>query len=126
LPDFNLEKKRILCVEDDQDTCELLTFLLSDYQLIFADTIKKSLDLFKTEHFDLCLLDNRLSDGHGTELCRQIRALNSSVPIIFVSGVAYEEEIQKAIDAGAQAYLVKPYSLDELLKVVKELTDSNK
>lgn len=125
MSELNFEKKKILCVEDDQDTCELLTFLLSDYQLIFADTIKKSLEVFNKQQFDLCLLDNRLSDGDGVDLCGQIRALNSSVPIIFASGVAYEDEIQKALDAGAQAYLVKPYSLDELLKVVKELTESN-
>lgn len=119
----NFEKKKILCVEDDQDTCEMLSFLLSDYQLTFADTIKKALEVFQKERFDLCMLDNRLSDGDGTDLCRQIRVLNSSIPIVFASGVAYDDEIQKALDAGAQAYLVKPYSLDELLKVVKELTD---
>lgn len=125
MSDYNLEKKRILCVEDDQDTCDLLSFLLTDYQLVFADTIKKSIELFTTQHFDLCLLDNRLSDGEGIDLCREIRALNSSVPIVFASGVAYQEEIQKALDAGAQAYLVKPYSLDELQKIVKELIESN-
>jgi DNA-binding response OmpR family regulator len=115
------EKKRILCVEDDADTCELLTFLLSDYQIVFTDTLQKSIELFKSEHFDLCLLDNWLSDGLGTNLCRQLRALNPSIPIIFASGVAYQDEIQKALDAGAQAYLVKPYSMEELQKVVKDL-----
>lgn len=121
LSDFFSEKKKILCAEDDKDTCHLLTFLLSDYDIVFADSIKKSLELFKLIDFDLCLLDNWLEDGLGTDLCRAIRTLNSSVPIVFVSGVAYKDEIQKALDAGAQAYLVKPYNPDELQKVVKEL-----
>lgn len=121
LPKSFSEKKRILCVEDDKDTCDLLTFLLSDYEIVFADSIKKSIELFKLISFDLCLLDNWLGDGSGVDLCREIRALNPSVPIVFVSGVAYKEEIQKALDAGAQAYLVKPYNPDELQKIVKEL-----
>lgn len=123
MSEFFSEKKRILCVEDDKDTCDLIAFLLSDYEVIFAENIKKSLELFKTKHFDLCLLDNWLRDGLGTDLCREIRALNNSIPIVFVSGVAQGHEIQKALDAGAQAYLVKPYSPEELQQVVKELID---
>jgi CheY-like chemotaxis protein len=121
LSNFISEKKRILCVEDDQDTCEMLNFLLAEHQILFTDSIKKTLEVFKTQNFDLCLLDNRLSDGTGTDLCRQIRALNPTIPIVFVSGVAQNQEIERALNAGAQAYLVKPYSLDELQKIVKEL-----
>jgi DNA-binding response OmpR family regulator len=123
LSNFFSEKKRILCVEDDEDTCELLTLLLSDFEIVFTDSIEKSITLFKTGRFDLCLLDNWLVDGLGVDLCRQIRHLNPSVPIVFISGVAQTDEIQKALDTGAQAYLVKPYSFEELRKIVKELTE---
>jgi DNA-binding response OmpR family regulator len=123
LSNFFSEKKRILCVEDDEDTCELLTLLLSDFEIVFTDSIEKSIALFKTGRFDLCLLDNWLVDGLGVDLCRQIRHLNPSVPIVFISGVAQTDEIQKALDTGAQAYLVKPYSFEELRKIVKELTE---
>lgn len=111
----------ILCVEDHQDTCDLLAFLLSDYTLIFADSVEKSLELFANQHFDLCLLDNWLVDGFGTDLCRQMLETSPHTPIVFTSGVAQKSEIQKAYDAGAKAYLVKPYNPDELLQVVKEL-----
>jgi CheY-like chemotaxis protein len=124
LSDFLSTKKRILCVEDDADTCELLTFLLSDYQLVFADSIKSTLKAFETQHFDLCLLDNWLVDGTGTDLCQQIRVLHPTIPIMFASGVAQKDEIQKALNAGAQAYLVKPYFPDELQKIVKELVEN--
>ncbi|NJM52745.1 MAG: response regulator [Blastocatellia bacterium] len=87
MSDFILEKKRILCVEDDKDTCELLVFLLSDYQIVFTHSIEKTLKVFRSEHFDLCLLDNWLTDGLGTDLCRQLRALNPFIPIVFTSGV---------------------------------------
>ena len=121
MSDFIAEKKKILCVEDDQDTCELLVFLLSDYHLVFTESVERTLEVFRNENFDLCLLDNWLSDGKGTDLCRQIRAVNPSIPVVFASGAAEKEQIEKALEAGAQAYLVKPYSLEELQKVVKEL-----
>jgi CheY-like chemotaxis protein len=54
LSNFFSEKKRILCVEDDEDTCELLTLLLSDFEIVFTDSIEKSIALFKTGRFDLC------------------------------------------------------------------------
>ncbi len=122
---FFSEKKTVLCVEDDQDNCELLEFVLSEYNMIFADNIKESLELFNARQIDLCLLDNWLGDGYGTDLCKQLRNLNNNVPIVFISGVAQNDEIQKAMNAGAQAYLVKPYLPDELQKIVKELIDSN-
>jgi CheY-like chemotaxis protein len=125
LSDFLLKKKRILCVEDDEDTCELITFLLSDYTVLFTDSIKNATKMFETEHFDLYLLDNWLSDGIGVDLCRKIRTLKPNVPIMFASGVAQKDEIQRAINAGAQAYLVKPYLPEELQKIVKELIELN-
>ncbi len=125
MSDFLSNKKTILCAEDDPDNCELLTFLLSDYEVVFAGSVEAAIKLLETRHFDLCLLDNWLPDGSGVDLCRQIRALIPTVPIIFASGVGQKEEIQKAIDAGAQAYLVKPYFPEELQKIVKELIELN-
>jgi CheY-like chemotaxis protein len=114
-------KKRILCVEDHEDTCELIAIILSDYEVIFSKTIAESIKLFKSQPFDLCILDSLLEDGHGIELCRQLLALKPDTPIIFASGVSQRQEINKALAAGAKAYLVKPYDLDELQQIVKEL-----
>lgn len=121
--DMSLRKKKILCVEDHEDTCELIEFLLADYEIIFTDSIENSLKIFTTEDFDLCILDNWLIDGFGTDLCKQIRTLNSNIPIVFASGVAQKHEIQKALNSGAQAYLVKPYLPNELQQVVKKLIE---
>lgn len=118
-----LRKKRILSVEDDADSCELIEFVLSDYEVVFASSIREAVRLFQNDNFHLCLLDNRLSDGAGTELCSKIRTLNESVPIVFASGIGHKMDIQKALDAGAQAYLVKPYFPEELQKIVKELIE---
>lgn len=116
-------KKRILSVEDDADSRELLGFILSDYEVVFAGTFKEAIRLFEREVFHLYLLDNWLSDGAGTDLCLRIRAVNKTVPIVFASGIGSRGDIQKAIDAGAQAYLVKPYLPEKLQQIVKELIE---
>ena len=123
MSDCRSEIKRILCAEDDGDTRELLTFLLDEYELSFTDSIKDAMALLEAHHFDLYLLDNWLADGVGVDLCREIRVLTPHTPIIFASGVAQKDEIQKALNAGAQAYLVKPYFPEELQKIVKELIE---
>lgn len=114
-------KKRILSVEDDSDSCELLEYILSDYEITFANNITEAFHKFTSQEFHLCVLDNWLSDGVGIELCARIRNLNNQIPIVFASGIGNLSDIQQAIEAGAQAFLVKPYLPEELQKIVKEL-----
>jgi DNA-binding response OmpR family regulator len=114
-------KKRILCVEDDRDTCELLSVLFSEYDVVFAGSLREAFSLLESEHFDLYVLDNWLPDGSGIEVCRKIHELKPDMPIIFTSAVGQKSEIKKALAAGAREYLVKPYEPEELQKVVKEL-----
>ena len=113
--------KRILCIEDDNDTCELLGFLLSEYDFKFAHSPKEIFPLIETERFDLYILDNWLPGVSGVDLCKKIRALYPETPIVFTSGISSKAKIQEAFDAGANKYLVKPYEPDELQKIVKEL-----
>lgn len=117
------DKVRILCVEDDQDTCELLGVLFSDYDIKFVHTVSEGLRLFESQKFDLCILDNWLPDGSGIELCKKIRALDESSPIVFTSAAGYKTDIEKALDAGAQEYIVKPYEPEKLRKIVKKLIE---
>jgi DNA-binding response OmpR family regulator len=101
---------RVLCVDDYEDSRLMLTTLLK-LVLIEAKavgTAAEALSLMQTERFDLCLLDSRLPDIDGFELCRRMRALDSQTPILFFSGAAYEADKKRGIEAGANAYLVKP------------------
>lgn len=119
-------KKRILCVEDDKDTCELLGILFSDYEVVFAGSIKEAFSLLESQHFDLYVLDNWLPDGSGIEVCQKIHALKPLIPIIFTSAVGQKSEIKKALAAGAKEYLVKPYEPEDLQKIVKELISNHR
>lgn len=67
------------------------------------------------------VLDSRVGDGLGVDLCRNIRELDQITPILFYSGVAHEKNKKEALNAGAQGYLVKPASIPELYETVREL-----
>ena len=112
-------RPRVLCVDDDEDSRVMLTTLLR-LALIEAKavgTAAQALSLIQSERFDLYLLDSRLPDLDGFELCRRMRALDLDTPILFFSGAAYETDKKKGIDAGADAYVVKP-DLDGLVGII--------
>ena len=115
-------KCRILCVDDHEDTPEMLKLLLSDlnYLVHAAHNIEEAMELAKTHEFDLYVLDKRLPDGNGLELCAMLNQLTPGVPCIFYTGDAYEIHRQEAIAAGADAYVAKP-ELDVLIETVHKL-----
>jgi len=109
----------ILYVDDHEDSGEMLKLLLSpmNYQLHTAHTAQQALELAKLEKFDLYVLDKRLPDGSGLELCKRLTSLTPGVPCIFYTGDAYETHRQEAVAAGADAYVPKP-DVDQLLETV--------
>ena len=117
---------RVLCVDND-DTCELLSTILgfSKIKVISAFTVADAWRLAQAEPFDLYLLETRLSDGDGFELCRRLHQFAPRTPIVFYSAEAYEVDRQKGLTAGATAYLVKPY-FDDLAATVLEIITNKK
>lgn len=118
-------KRRILCIEDDEDTCEMLTFALqsSGYEVVSAQTFADGLSKALTDGFDTILLDSHLPDGLGIELCEKIRGFKSRTPIIFYSGEARPDCIEMAMKAGASAYLVKPIDPLEVEQTIAGLLE---
>jgi CheY-like chemotaxis protein len=115
-------KCRILCVDDHDDTSEMLRLLLGgpDYEVHTARSVEDALETLKTTKFDLYVLDKRLPDGTGLDLCLKLNALTPGIPCIFYTGDAYEVHRQEALAAGADAYVPKP-DLDALVKAVEKL-----
>jgi CheY-like chemotaxis protein len=115
-------KCRILCVDDHEDTPEMLQLLFSDsdYDVHAAHTILEALALASTYEFDLYVLDKRLPDGSGTDLCLKLGLLTPRVPCIFYTGDAYEVHRLEAFAVGADAYVSKP-DLDALIQTVHRL-----
>ncbi len=119
---FPRQKKRILFVEDHEDTWEIVELTLAECKLSFARTFYGGLRLARRGYFDLYLLDNWLPDGSGIGLCIAIREFDPHTPILFYSAAAYERDIQEAMRSGAQGYLVKPVKSDALERMVAKLT----
>ena len=115
--------RRVLCVDDDEDTCTMLRGLLGliDCRVVTAATAAEALGLIARGRFDLYLLDNWLPGGSGVELCREIRRSDPTTPIVFYSGAGLDSEREEALAAGARAYLVKPGDAAALVETVRRL-----
>jgi len=112
----------ILCVDDHFDTSEMLQKLLSeeDYEVKVCATIEEARKLAVASQFDLYVLDKRLPDGTGMELCAILNQLTPGVPCIFYTGDAYEIHRLQAMEAGAAAFIPKP-DVDGLIDAVQKL-----
>lgn len=111
---------KILIVEDESSFSEALSFLLSKegFEVAIAETGRAAIELFKSQSFDLILLDLMIPEISGIEVCRTIRA-TSAVPIIMLT--AKDSEIDKVVglELGADDYVTKPYSSRELVARIK-------
>jgi DNA-binding response OmpR family regulator len=109
-------------VDDHHDTSEMLELLLAkeNYAVETAGTMEEACKLAETKQFDLYVLDRRLPDATGLELCERLQELTPGVPCIFYSGDAYELHRREAIAAGAAAYVAKP-DIDGLIDAVQRL-----
>ena len=118
------KKPRILCV-DDEDNCEMLELMLQlagyDYDFVGVSSTDDALKKIAKEKFDLYILEYRLPDIAGIELCRQIRQTDSETPIMFFSGMARPSDRDKAMGAGATEYLIKPNDLDRFGETIERL-----
>lgn len=116
------KRPRVLCVDDDEDSrVMLITFLkLALIEAKAVGTAAQALSIIQTERFDLYLLDGWLPGLDGFELCRQMRAFDPDTPILFFSGAAYEADKKRGLDAGANAYVVKP-DVDGLVGSITQL-----
>lgn len=112
-----MKQFRILYTEDD----ETLAFLTKDnleqnnYEVVHCPDGKLGLETFKKEKFDICIFDIMMPKMDGFELATDIRKANTDIPIIFLSAKTLKEDRIKGLRLGADDYLVKPFSIEELL-----------
>ena len=113
---------RVLCVDDHRDTSEMLQLLLSeeDYEVHTAATKEEAHRMAVAIRYDLYVLDKRLPDGTGLELCEMLNELTPGVPCIFYTGDAYEIHRREAMAVGAAAYVAKP-NIEGLISAVHNI-----
>jgi DNA-binding response OmpR family regulator len=115
--------ERILIVEDERAVARGLEygFEREGYAVLLAETGRRALELARKDDPHLILLDVRLPDISGFDVCRQLRAEGRRMPILMLT--ARDEEVDKVLglELGADDYVVKPYSLRELFSRVRAL-----
>jgi two-component system response regulator ResD len=112
----------VLCVDDHLDTSEMLQMLLSEenYVVHTAATMEEACRMAAETEYDLFVLDKRLPDGTGVELCERLMRITPAVPCIFYTGDAYEIHRREALAAGAAAFVAKP-DVEGLINAVHQL-----
>ena len=115
--------EKILIVEDERAVARGLEYGLSSegFVVLLAETGQQALDMARKEDPHLILLDLRLPDISGFDVCRQLRAEGRRMPILMLT--ARDEEVDKVLglELGADDYVVKPYSLRELISRIRAL-----
>jgi len=122
-----MAKAHVLHVDDDPDLRLLISASLQDFGYVVATggTVAEGLELANEFKFDLCILDVRLPDGTGIELCQEINLIQPGVPVIYYSAYASDEEQEAALSVAGDAYLKKPVSAEVLEKTIDELLNRN-
>ncbi|MPY25530.1 response regulator transcription factor [Shewanella psychropiezotolerans] len=113
----------ILIVEDEPDLANLIKLNLNtlSYGVSHSTTLKHARETLEVKQFDLILIDRMLPDGDGIMLCQQLRESGQTVPCMMLTAKDSEADIVLGLEAGADDYLVKPFSVLELRARVKAL-----
>jgi len=116
---------KILIAEDEPDIRDLVAFMLrfAGYEVLAASNGEEAVQTASREIPDLVLMDVRMPRMTGYDACRLMKATPSlkDVPVVFLSAKGQESEIQSGLEAGAEEYLLKPFSPDELTNRVKKI-----
>ncbi|MDK9607232.1 response regulator transcription factor [Lelliottia wanjuensis] len=115
--------KQILLVEDDSDIASLLRLNLEDegYAITHEADGARALERIDQAHWDAVILDLMLPNVDGLEICRRIRQLTRYLPIIIISARSSETDRITGLETGADDYLAKPFSVQELIARIKAL-----
>ena len=116
------DRKKILCIEDQPDTCDMFQIVLPDYKIVSAASKTEGVSLARTGHFSLILLDYYLPDGTGDEVCGMIRGFDQITPILFVTGSrSFTERRARAIGAQGTVKKASPTFIEQIQARTSEL-----
>ncbi len=115
-------KKRVIVVDDDKSILRTFTRILqkNGYEIDVAETGKEAIEKSAKKNYNLALIDIRLPDMDGTDLLTKMQKTMQGAIKIMITGFPSLETGVKALDEGADAYLVKPVKPEELLALIEE------
>lgn len=118
-----MSNQKILLVEDEDSLVEVvkLNLELEGYKVVVCGTGKEAVNRFRSERFDLILLDVMLPEMDGFAVCQTIRLENSKIPILMLTAKNTGQDRVTGLKIGADDYLAKPFNLEELLLRIEKL-----
>lgn len=116
------ESTRILVIDDDENIRKVLVAILADegYTVDSVGTGKEALKKTKEQFYNVALIDVRLPDIEGIELLRKFRPTSPKIRKIIITGYPTLQNAVQAVNGGADAYIMKPFDVDKVLKVIQE------
>jgi two-component system OmpR family response regulator len=118
-----MEKTKVLLVEDDSNLGNLLKEYLEakGYATVLAVNGKQGYEVFSKDKFNICILDVMMPIKDGYTLAKEIRAIDATVPIVFLTAKSMKEDAIEGFNVGADDYINKPFSMEELLLRIKAI-----
>jgi two-component system, OmpR family, response regulator len=112
-----MKNKKILLAEDDNNLGILLRnyLIAKKYEATLCINGKEALVSFQKEVFNICIIDIMMPEMDGLTLAKEIRKINQEIPVIFLTAKNQKEDIIEGFKTGADDYLTKPFSMEELL-----------
>jgi len=112
-----MKTKKILLAEDDKNLGLLLRNYLNakNFETKLCEDGKQAMEVFLSENFDLCILDIMMPEIDGITLAIEMRKVKPDIPLIFLTAKNLKEDIIEGFKSGADDYITKPFSMDELL-----------
>ncbi len=116
-----MEKIKVLLAEDDPNLGKVLTTYLEakGFSVNLFENGELAFRSFMNNHYDVCLVDVMMPVKDGYTLAREIRTHNSKIPVLFLTAKNMQQDVLEGFDAGADDYITKPFSMDELLVRVR-------
>ncbi|WP_341900244.1 MULTISPECIES: response regulator transcription factor [Fluviicola] len=117
------KQKSILLAEDDDNLGQLLqTFLKAKgYQVELARNGKHAYEKYTDGHFDFCIFDVMMPEMDGFTLAKEVRLIDPKVPILFLTAKAMKEDKLEGFESGADDYMTKPFTMEELLARIEAI-----
>lgn len=119
-----MRKKKVLYVEDEIFLARIVTETLEGkgYEVVMENDGGKAFAKFQETSPDICVLDIMLPNLDGFAIADQIREKDTQVPIIFLSAKSQTSDVLKGFNSGANDYMRKPFSIEELIARIENLT----
>lgn len=121
-------RTKILVIDDDKEIRELFHRLLdnSEYEIDHAKDGKDAIEFIKWKEFDIIFLDIKMPNVDGLEVLKKVRKIKSKMPVVvIITGVIENKVIEKAINKGAITCLYKPFDIDAILKIIRQVSEKN-